>query len=93
MVVVLPVPLTPTTSTTMRLQRRVDDERQSPPGPSVLADLGGEHLFHLRVGDLLVVAAGAERRDDALRGRRAEVGADQRVLEVGDGRGIELPPR
>ena len=61
MVVVLPVPLTPTTSTTCGFSAGSMASGMAT-GASTFVDLVGEHLLDLVLADLLVEAAGAERR-------------------------------
>ena len=83
MVVVLPEPLTPTTRMTNGLAPSIASglrhRRQD------LLDLGGEHRLHLVRRDLLVVAALADRRRRcAPRDVDAEIGADQRLLDLVD---------
>ena len=80
MVVVLPEPLTPTTSTTNGFVRadgeRLGDRRQH------LLDLGGEHRLHLVRRDGLAIAALADGGGDPRRDVDAEIGADQRLLDL-----------
>ena len=87
MVVVLPEPLTPTTSDDERLGAR--DRKRLRHGIEHLLHLGGEDGLHLVGIDLLVVAAGGDRLADAGGGGDAEIGADQRVFQLLDHGGIE----
>ncbi len=88
-VVVFPVPLTPTTSRTLGRSRDVECSRLA------------EHrrrLLDERLGQVSDLAARLEPPDELGRGRHADVGRDQRLLEalpglvVGrvEGRGREL---
>ena len=81
MVVVLPLPLTPITSTTCGLRAGVDRQRHR----DRLQDLGdvvGEGRAHLLVGDFLAEALLAELLDQPRGDADAEIGLDQRVLEL-----------
>ncbi len=79
MVVVLPAPLTPTTRMTKgfsaaEIERHFDRLQH-------LGDFAGENALHLFRIDLLVVAPGGHRLDDALGHRQAEVGLQQHVFQ------------
>ena len=81
MVVVLPLPFTPTTSTTCGLRAGSMRERRR----DRLQDLGdvvGEGRAHLLVGHFLAEALLAELVDQAGRDADAEIGLDQRVLQL-----------
>ena len=89
MVVVLPLPLTPITSTTCGLLRRIDGKRRR----HRLQDLGdvvGEGRAHLLVGHFLAEALLAELLDQAGGDADAEIGLDQRVLQLVERLLVEL---
>ena len=81
MVVVLPVPLTPTTRMTCGLCDR-SSSSGSATGRQHLLDLCGHDGAHFGVRDVAAVAAGRQRVGDAKRRLHAEVGADQHVLQI-----------
>ena len=81
MVVVLPVPLTPTTRMTCGLCDR-SSSSGSATGVSTFSTSSAMIGAHLGVGDVAAVAAGRQRVGDAHRRLHAEIGADQHVLQV-----------
>ena len=81
MVVVLPVPLTPTTRMTCGLWRKIELQRLGDGGQH-LGDLGRHDAGDLLAGHVLAVALGGQRVGDAERRLDAEIGLDQEVFEV-----------
>ncbi len=81
MVVVLPEPLTPTTRMTNGFFAASMASGCATGGEHLL-DFRGHHGLDFVRRDRRVVAAFAQRRGDAGRGIEAEIGADQRVLDL-----------
>ena len=89
MVVVLPEPLTPATRMTNGFFA-VSIASGCATGASVFS-ISAATTALTSSGEIpAVVAAVAERGGDAARGVEPEIGADQHVLDLGDGCGIEL---
>ena len=88
MVVVLPVPLTPQTSTTCG-RNRARCGSGSATGSSSLAIGRRQRLAHLDVGDLPAEAVLGHLLDQQRGGLDAEVGHDQGLLELLHRRGVE----
>ena len=80
MVVVLPVPLTPTTSTTCGCFAG-SSRSGCATGSRIARDLLGQRLLDLLVGHLLAEARAAEARDHPPRHLGAEIGGDQHLLQ------------
>ena len=70
--------------------RAIDRERPGDRGEDG-GDLLGKRGADLLAGDFLAEARAAEGGDDSLRSGRAEIGADQQVLELGERRLVEAP--
>ncbi len=87
MVVVLPDPLTPITRITCGRGKAVDFQRLGD-GREDLLDLLGKDRAQPALVELLEPARG-NRLADALRRLGAEVGGDQRFLDIVEGRGVE----
>ena len=90
MVVVLPVPLTPQTSTTCG-RKRARCGNGSATGSSSLATAAARASRTSMSRDLLAEPALGHRLDQHGRGLDAEVGRDQRLLELLQRRGVEPP--
>ncbi len=80
-VVVLPVPLTPTTRMTCGLWRQIELQRL---GDRLqhLGDFGRHDAADILAGHVLAVALGGQRIGDAHGGLDAEIGLDQQVFEI-----------
>ena len=89
MVVVLPEPLTPATRMTNGFYRRIDRERLRHAGEHLL-DLRRHRGFDFVRRDRRVEAPVTQLGGDPARGLRAEIGTDQFVLDLVDGRRVEL---
>ena len=87
MVVVLPEPLTPMTRMTCGRGKAVDFERLGDRSEDFL-DLFGEDGAKAALVELVEALAG-NRLADPLRRFGAEVGRDQRFLDIVEGRGVE----
>ena len=88
MVVVLPEPLTPTTRMTNGL--RASTTSGFATGASIFSTSAASTALISSGLMPSVVAAFAQGRGDPPRGRDAEIGADQHILDLLDGGGIEL---
>ena len=89
MVVVLPEPLTPTIEDDERLFCRVDRKRLRDARQHLL-DLSRRNALDLVRRNRRLVAAFAQSCGDAAGRFKAEIGADQHILDVGERRRIEL---
>ena len=90
MVVVLPVPLTPTTRMTCGFSAGSIASGFAT-GSSTLSISAGDDLLRLADRDVGVEAAGAELFGDRRGGLEAEVGLEQEILEIVQGFGIDPP--
>ena len=72
-----------------RLLRRIDHERLRHREQDLL-DLGGNHSGHFGRRNCLVMAAFGQRIADPVRSIKAEIGAHEDILDLGDRCGIEL---
>ena len=89
MVVVLPEPLTPTTRMTNGRFARIDHERASDRVQRAL-DFGREDALDFVRTDPLIVAPAGDRVANARGRAEAQVGLDQKVLQIVEGGGVEL---
>ena len=92
MVVVLPVPLTPTTRMTCGL-RAGSRSSGLATGSRICAISRGERVAHVLGRDVLVEARRGELGGQLRRRRQAEIGGDQHVLQLLERLVVELAAR